>query len=171
MLWTMSKLRMFLLPLLIFIAPFFGCTDKSSSIKYSGSNMEPTIKVGQTVEIDRSYYKTEPLNRNDIIVFRISDDPRTKNQDESKSEYISRVIAVSGDTVEVNKTTVKLNQTILNEEFAQWSKGGWKNFPETTVPEQSVFVLGDNRDFSRDSRFYFATFVRTNNIVGRVKLN
>ena len=139
-------------------------------LRIPSANMEPTIKVGATIKVHRDHYLSHPPARGDIVMFRLPDDPRSSDVDESRQEYISRIIAISGDTIEISKMTVKLNEEPLQERYVQWTRGGWSDFPRTTVRPPSVFVLGDNRDASRDSRFYADTFVRYQNLVGKVTI-
>jgi signal peptidase I len=145
--------------------------DKVSSIRFSAANMEPTISVGATLRVDRAYYSNAEPKRGDIILFRRPDDPRTAKIDESKQEFVSRIIGISGDYVAVQKKTVTLNGKDLSEPYAQWSAGGWKSYPKTLVPGESVFVLGDNRDFSKDSRFFSEVFVKYSDILAKVAVD
>ncbi len=153
---------------LLLCASSGSAEDLASRLRYSSANMLPTIAVGALLRVERSYYDATTPQRGDIVLFRLPDDPRTRGEDESKHHYVSRVIAVSGDTIEIKKTRVILNGETLSETFVQWSSGGWKDFPETRVPENSVFLLGDNRDVSKDSRFFKDTFVPQKDILGKV---
>jgi len=93
------------------------------------------------------------IRRGDIIVFRFPGD-RSK-------DYIKRVIGLPGDTVEVRDRVVYINGRPLNEPYAV-HKGNYygndttagDNFGPYVVPEGRLFVMGDNRENSYDSRFW-----------------
>lgn len=85
--------------------------------------------------------------RGDIVVFT--------RPDQSGTNIIKRVIGLPGDVVEVRGRTVRVNGQLLNEPYhVQWLEGGATDFPATQVPEGHVFLMGDNRDHSKDSRFW-----------------
>ena len=109
----------------------------------------------------------------DVIVFNRSDDLHTP-QDEGRENLVKRVIALPGDLVEVSGTHVIVNGTKLGEPYARWANGGravgGSHLGPKVVPQGEVFVLGDNRDESRDSRIWLDPFVRVNRIQGKVAL-
>lgn len=121
----------------------------------SGS-MEPTIMTGDRVLGWRlSYLFSEP-ERGDVIIFRYPDD-------ESK-EFIKRVIGLPGETVTIldGKVYIDNSAAPLPEEYLQVVPVG--SFGPYTVPENSYFVLGDNRNNSKDSRYWNNTYVPRENI-------
>jgi signal peptidase I len=106
--------------------------------------------------------------RGDVIVFKRSDDPRT-GVDEGSHALVKRVIAVGGDLVEVRRKEVFVNGVVQSEPFARWgdSPRHDQDFPLRRVPEGMVFVLGDNRDESHDSRSWSMPFVKAERVLGR----
>jgi signal peptidase I len=108
--------------------------------------------------------------RGHVVVFFREDDPTTP-EDESSNHYVKRVIAVAGDTVSVDSVAqaVLVNGKKIDEPYARWTLGGVLegNFAQVTVPEGKVFLLGDNRDNSRDSRFWSDPFVDVKDIKGK----
>jgi signal peptidase I len=92
--------------------------------------------------------------RGDIIVFKYPEDP--------KRDFIKRTVAVGGDTVEVRDKVLYLNGERMQEQYVQYVDNAVRqrgmdkrdNFGPFQVPEGTVFVMGDNRDQSYDSRFW-----------------
>ena len=128
-------------------------------VKVEGPSMRPTLEDGDRLFIVRFGYKPEP---GDIIVFR---------PDYNKSlPYIKRVIAVGGQNVDIDfeKSEVYIDGVLLNEpyllepDFIQ----GDVSFP-VTVPNGHVFVMGDNRNNSEDSRRGRVGMVRNESIMGK----
>lgn len=109
-----------------------------------GSSMEPTLHNGERLFVNRFVYRFEKPKRGDIIVFRY---PLNW-----KKDYIKRVVALGGETVEVRLGTVYINNEPLDEPYIR--KEGISNFRPFRVPEGYVFVMGDNRLNSEDSRIF-----------------
>jgi signal peptidase I len=84
----------------------------------------------------------------DVVVFTLPDDPNTN--------IIKRVVGLPGDKVEVQGMKLLINDAIYDKdaEHAQWIFGGKKDFGPVIVPENKVLLLGDNRDQSKDSRYW-----------------
>jgi signal peptidase I len=107
--------------------------------------------------------------RGEVVVFTRDDDPKTIG-DESERTMVKRVVAVGGDSVVIKGTTVSVNGVSLWEPYAHWSRGGSTEAQVFAVPYGTVFVLGDNRDESFDSRYWRDPFVEQSRIVGPVAL-
>lgn len=145
----------------------------------SGS-MLPTLRIQDHILVTKLNYnlqiplRLEPLwqfstpDRGDIVVFSRPDDPATFD-DDSKISIIKRVIGLPGETVEVRGTTVFINGKPLAEDAYDtwWEKGGIGDFGPQEVPKGHVFLLGDNRDNSKDSRFWTEHFLPMWRIKGR----
>jgi len=110
----------------------------------SGMSMEPHIASGEYVLINTFAYRLGPPRRDDIVAFRRDGDAR--------GLFIKRVIGVPGDRVRVDRGTVFLNGSALTEPYVRYADD--RSFPEVTVPPGSVYVLGDNRGISEDSRVF-----------------
>jgi len=145
----------------------------------SGS-MNPTIRQQDYILVEKLRYGLRvPLvgstvvpwgmpKRGDIVVFRRSDDPTT-SADESGEDLVKRVIGVEGDIVEISGNKVAVNGTELYEPYAKW--GEPQGVPLTVaVPHGALFVLGDNRSNSFDSRFWSDPFVAREQVVGKATL-
>ena len=116
------------------------------TITFEGFSMLPTIQNGQRLSITRLDLDARTkLVRGDIIAFRYPRNP-------SKA-YIKRVIALPGETVEVQEGTVLVNTNVLEESYVDPRMNLSKaSHPSMIVPLGAYYVLGDNRDNSSDSR-------------------
>lgn len=130
-----------------------------------GSSMYPTLKHHERLIVDKlSYFVSDP-KKGEIVVFRYP-------KDESR-DFIKRVIAVGGDTIEMRNGKVLVNGTELKEEYIYKNdpKGpNRSNYRKAVVPEGTIFVLGDNRNNSEDSRFADVDFVPHRLVKGRAVL-
>lgn len=147
------------------------------AFKIPSGSMIPTLKIGDHILVNKFIYGTKlpftdriiiPLkrpNRGDIIVFKFPDD--------EKKDFIKRVIGLPGDIVEIKGKKVYINGGPIDDSYAVHSDpmlypSGIQprdNFGPLTVPQDSYFVMGDNRDFSLDSRYW--GFVKLNKIKGK----
>lgn len=122
----------------------FLVTFVVQGFKVYGSCMEPNLKTGERLLGNKFIYRFERPLRGDIVVFRFPPNPR--------KIFIKRVIGVPGDIVEIRDGKVYVNGRKLDEPYVANTPHG--DFPPQRVPEGCVFVLGDNRDESNDSRFW-----------------
>ncbi|MFZ5943534.1 MAG: signal peptidase I [Bacillota bacterium] len=106
-------------------------------------SMLPTIQLNQRILVNKIIYKYSEPARGDIIVFS----PPFETED--NKDYIKRVIGKEGDTIEVKKGVVFINNEPLDEDYLL-EKPKY-NFGPIIVPDNSLFVLGDNRNESFDS--------------------
>ncbi|MCL2603125.1 MAG: signal peptidase I [Defluviitaleaceae bacterium] len=126
-----------------------------------GNSMEPTLSNGDMLVLNRAGWLITGPRVNDIVAF-----PYRMNPSEN---FIKRVIALPGDTVDILDGSFYVNGVRLDDDFSheriadRWDA----DFP-VTVPEGAVFVLGDNRNGSKDSRFSSVGNVPISDIVGRV---
>jgi signal peptidase I len=131
-----------------------------------GESMLPTFEEKDRVLIS----KISDIQRFDMVVFDAPD---------SDEQYIKRVIGLPGDTLEMKDDILYINGKEMDEPYLDAIKGDLifnkltgdftlsEITGETTVPEDSIFVMGDNRLYSKDSRFF--GFVSDDAIIGEVK--
>ena len=127
-------------------------------------SMEKTIMTGDRIFGFRLAYEFEEPERFDIVIFKYPDDP------EQKELYIKRVIGLPGEMVNIvnGKVYIDGEQTPLDDSFCPETPIG--DFGPYIVPEGCYFMLGDNRNCSKDSRFWENTYVREDQIVGKAVL-
>lgn len=126
------------------------------TVLVEGSSMLPTLRNRDRLAVNKIGYRFGSPQYGDIVVFEYPGDPSLI--------FIKRVIGLEGDRVEVRDHRVYLNGTELKEPYINESP--IMDYPESTVPKGTVFVLGDNRNDSRDSRFSDVGFVPLGNIRG-----
>jgi signal peptidase I len=137
------------------------------AFKIPSGSMIPTLLVGDHLLVNKFLYKFTEPKRGDIIVFKYPDDP--------SRNFIKRIIAVGGDTVEVRDKVVLVNEKQQQESYIQHisediisaKDAPRDNFGPITVPPNAYFMMGDNRDSSLDSRFWKNRFVNRRAIVGK----
>jgi signal peptidase I len=145
------------------------------AFKIPSSSMEPTLLVGDHIFVnkfiygvkipftEKKYFQFNKPKRGDVIVFIF---PKDRSKD-----FIKRVIGTEGEKVEINRNKIYINDKLINDPWGHYDeKTAWINLqsadkygPEI-VPKNSLFVLGDNRDNSQDSRFW--GFVNVNAVKG-----
>ena len=133
-----------------------------------GDSMMNTLQNGERLLITNCFYTPE---RSDIVVFQTTETGR-------KYPLVKRIIAIEGDTVRIEKNGIYVNGELLSEPYAYTTnkhyvyQDGLMNCftlgKDYTVPEDHIFVLGDHRDNSADSRSF--GFVPENSILGHVFL-
>ncbi len=125
-----------------------------------GPSMRPTLENHQRLLVNKFlYYFSEP-KKGEIIVFRYPRDP--------SRDFIKRVIAIGGDTIEIQNGKVFVNGELQNETYILDNTRG--NYQKAVVPKGRVFVMGDNRNNSEDSRFPDVGFVPFNLIKGKAAM-
>lgn len=119
---------------------YLGINALSARVRVDGFSMIPTLQNGEYILVNRLAYKTGQPARGDIIVFSL---PADNGQD-----LIKRVIGLPGETVHVSDGSVTINGVKLQETYIAQDP---LYFGDWIVPEGNLFVLGDNRNDSRDS--------------------
>jgi signal peptidase I len=147
------------------------------AFKIPSGSMIPTLLIGDHILVNKFIYGTKiPFadkrilifrkpEKGDIIVFKYPEDP--------SKDFIKRVIATEGDTVEERNKVVYVDGVRLLERYAHHYDNGLRpggndprdSFGPITVPENKIFVMGDNRDQSYDSRYW--GFVDLKQVLGK----
>lgn len=127
--------------------------------KIPSESMEQTIMTGDRVFGNRLAYLFEKPKRFDIVIF--------KYPDHEKELFIKRIIGLPGETVEIKdgKVYIDGSEEPLDDSFTPEEPLG--DYGPYVVPENSYFMLGDNRNYSKDSRFWNNPYVAEEKILGK----
>ena len=171
-LWEWTKSLLIALILALFIRTFIV-----QAYKIPSGSMIPTLLVGDYLLVNKLAYGIKNPFKEEFLYFR----KLPKRQEivvftyplDKKLDFIKRVIALPGDTVEIVNKKVYINSKLLEEPYAKFSDpevypkevSPRDNYGPIKVPPNCIFVMGDNRDQSYDSRFW--GFVTINYIKGK----
>ncbi|EGO63123.1 signal peptidase I [Acetonema longum] len=122
-----------------------------------GPSMRPTLVNSERLVVNKFIYRFKEPQRGEVIVFRYPRDP--------SRDFIKRVIGVAGDKIEIRDGQVFLNGQLQNENYILERTRG--SYPLVTIPQGHIFVMGDNRNNSEDSRFRDVGFVPLDLVKGK----
>lgn len=130
----------------------------------SAHSMENTLLDGDNILVSKLYAWSDTFERGDVVVFSVPDSIRSKTNGEP---FIKRIIGLAGDTIAVNSESVFVNGIpIPHPPLSANPKPLFtKKIVTIVVPENEVFVIGDNRPYSWDSRHWGSLPVK--NIIGK----
>lgn len=159
--WRKELLSWIVLIVTAVLIAFFVNTFIIANSRVPSGSMENTIMTGDRVIGSRLSYHFQEPERGDVIIFRFPDD--------ESLYYVKRIIGLPGDIVDIRNGRVYLNgsDTPLEEPYI---KEPMEIEPDLhyEVPEDSYFMMGDNRNLSSDSRRWEHTFVKREKIVAKV---
>jgi signal peptidase I len=179
-----DTLQNLLFVVLCLSAFFFVRESVIEGFRIPSQSMSPTLEVNDHILVWKLAYgfnppffskpvvKWDDPARGVPIVFFREDDPSTK-PDESALRLIKRVVGLPGEKVEIVGKKVFINDSELHEPYAVWKRNGaeFEQYGPIVVPTSGLFVLGDNRDESQDSRFWGdRPFVSIDKVIGRAFL-
>jgi len=143
--------------LILAVILFVGINAISARVRVDGYSMQPTLEDGEFILVNKMSYQWSEIERGDIIVFHFPLNP--------EEELIKRVIGLPGDKVQVQNNQVYVNGLPLSEPYISQLpaySGEW------VVADGYLFVLGDNRNNSNDSKDW--GLLPLENIVGKAVL-
>ncbi len=143
--------------LILAVVLYFGINAVSARVRVDGMSMNPTLQNGEYVLVSRLAYKTGAPERGDIIVFSFPMDER--------QDLIKRVIGLPGETITIQDGAVFVNGRKLQEPYIAQPpaySGEW------IIGEGQLFVLGDNRNDSKDSHQW--GLLPIENVIGKALL-
>jgi signal peptidase I len=116
-------------------------------------SMEPTLHKGDRILVNKWSYRLHDVNRGDVVVFERPENAASLNPQDDIPDLIKRVVGLPGDTVEGRDGSVYVNGKRLVEPYLP-ATTRTDTFEPIDVPEGEVFVMGDNRGNSTDSRAF-----------------
>lgn len=168
-----SILREVLETLFITAVIFFAVNSVTGRFRIYGASMDDTFSNGQYIIVNRLAYKLGEPERGDVIVFvppghlestfweRLIGVP-------GETDFIKRVIGVPGDKVRIEGSRVYVNGQSLDEPYIRQAMAALPDAQEWNLGPGQYFALGDNRNFSKDSRDSSVGSVDGSRIVGQV---
>ena len=162
--------------LAMFLLSAFGVQPAASTLikaflvqayKIPSGGMLPTLLIGDHILVEKFGPRFTSLARGDVIVF-----PYPHDEDR---DFIKRIVGLPGEVLEIREGQVYINGEPLSEPYAIYKDPGRSRSPRSpggsygpvTVPQRKLFVLGDNRDQSQDSRHW--GFLDVSKVSGRVR--
>jgi len=148
-----------------FVLAFLIRTFVVEAFYIPSGSMRPVFQIGDRIMAYKLLYELRDINRGDIIIFKYPLNVR-KN-------FVKRAIGLPDDEVLIRNKKVYINGKLLNESYVVHSDSWNSGFPRDEygpikVPSNSLFVMGDNRDSSEDSRYW--GFVPEDNLIGKAFL-
>lgn len=143
--------------LILAVVLYFGINAVSARVRVDGFSMNPSLANGEYILVNKLAYRLGEPARGDIVVFSFPLDP--------EQDLIKRVIGLPGETVTVEDGRVSVNGVPLEEPYIAASplyNGTW------VVTDDQLFVLGDNRNESKDSHEW--GLLPLDNIIGKAIL-
>lgn len=122
------------------------------AFKIPSGSMLPTLQIGDHILVNKFIYSFMPIRRGDIVVFKFP-------QDETR-DFIKRVIGLPGETLEIRGRQILINSAPIQEPYAVYSDGPFArggnrdHLGPLVIPAGQLFMMGDNRDHSMDSRVW-----------------
>ncbi|HZW03508.1 MAG TPA: signal peptidase I [Anaerolineaceae bacterium] len=142
---------------LLALVLYIGVSLVTDRVRVENISMQPTLYENDLLLVNKIVYELREPTYGEVVIFHHTHNP--------PEDYIKRVIGLPGDTVLVADGVVRVNGVPLNEPYLKelpTYEGTW------VVPDDSLFVLGDNRNMSSDSRVW--GFVPMEELVGRADL-
>lgn len=125
-----------------------------------GPSMRPTLQHEERLVVNKFIYHVRDPQKGEVVIFRYPRDP--------SRDFIKRVIATAGDTLEIKDGRVYVNDQLLREDYILEKTR--TEYPKVTIPDGTIFVMGDNRNNSEDSRFPDVGFVPLDLVKGKAVL-
>jgi signal peptidase I len=123
---------------------FFLIAFVAQAFRVQGTSMEPLLRDGERIVVNKFVYRFHRIERGDVVVFWYPRDPSVS--------FIKRVVALPGDFVEIRTGQLLVNGVPAAEDYLPASFRDTDSYPPTEVRKGYYFVLGDHRRSSNDSR-------------------
>ena len=136
--------------------------------KIPAGSLKPTLLAGDQILAKTGLSVKTGVQKGDIVIFPYPEDP--------SKDFIKRIVAVGGETIEIKEKKVYINDKLIHEPYIISSDtriipgnvAPRDNMSSIKIPDDSLFVMGDNRDNSHDSRFW--GFVKKSSVTGKASI-
>lgn len=158
--FTMKDLRTLVLLVVFVVLPIRFFVAQPFIV--SGQSMDPTFHDGQYLIVDQLSYNFNSPARGDIVIFRYAGD--------TSKFFIKRIVGLPGETVKIigNKIFIKKDGQEFSELKEEYITEIFNANNEWKIDSDEIFVMGDNRNNSLDSRYFGP--IKTNSVIGRAYL-
>ena len=167
MLWRALDFLLYLV--LIVLIMFSIRTVLIDPVRVDGKSMLDTLVDGEVMLVDRTAYAFKTPARGDVVLCYYPDE-YYESQGLQYATRVKRVIAVGGDTIETIDGAVYVNGEKIDEPYLSPDRIGGQYVRPQRIPEGCVYVMGDNRSVSRDSRYETVGPIPLFRVVGKVRL-
>ena len=167
MLWRALDFLLYLV--LIVLIMFSIRTVLIDPVRVDGKSMLDTLVDGEVMLVDRTAYAFKSPARGDVVLCYYPDE-YYESQGLQYATRVKRVIAVGGDTIETIDGAVYVNGEKIDEPYLSPDRIGGQYVRPQRIPEGCVYVMGDNRSVSRDSRYETVGPIPLFRVVGKVRL-
>lgn len=158
------------------VAAFLLRTFVIATYSIPSGSMEPTLQIGDRIVVDKLSYDLHGIGRSNIVVF--STPPNEDCAGPPVADLVKRVVGLPGETISLSKGNLVINGRLLVEPWLPGSERG-RTYPGPSpasyslhhafrIPKGDVYVMGDNRTLSCDSRYWGP--IKESTIVGKVDL-
>lgn len=144
--------------LLTLVLVYFLTSFIFSTSIIEGNSMQPTLENGEQIVYNKIAYLLNEPERGDIVII-----------DYPLKDYIKRIIGLPNETIEIREQQLYINNFLYQQTFLTEAKSfNTDDFGPITIPDKSYFVMGDNRQVSKDSRNGLG-FIKADEIIGHLE--
>ncbi|MDQ0160063.1 signal peptidase I [Alkalibacillus salilacus] len=152
--WEWTKAIVIALVIAFFLRSFVFATSV-----VEGASMDPTLESGERVIFNKAVYLLDEPERGDIVII-----------EHPNKNYVKRIVGMPNETIKAENNQLYIDGEPINEDYLTAEEvSGTGNFEAREIPANHYFVMGDNRDVSKDSRNGLG-LIKENDVIGRSEI-